>query len=93
MRARLATAEWPQYLPWVLLGLRVARKEDRGISLEEMDYGTQLALPAQLTAEVELPLAAILQSLGTAEPIPTHHQALPTLVEPTDPWAMRSLCM
>jgi transposase InsO family protein len=28
LRARLAGVEWPQHLPWVLLGLRAAPKED-----------------------------------------------------------------
>ena len=44
-------------------------------------YDAQLALPAQLTAEAELPMEAILQSLGTTEPIQIRHQSLPTPTE------------
>ncbi len=39
LRARLAGPQWPSYLPSVLLGLRVAPKEDCGISSAELVYG------------------------------------------------------
>jgi transposase InsO family protein len=32
LRARLAGSRWPEHLPWVLLGLRTAPKEDSGVS-------------------------------------------------------------
>jgi transposase InsO family protein len=32
LRARLGGSRWPEHLPWVLLGLRTAPKEDSGIS-------------------------------------------------------------
>ena len=38
LRTCLTAAEWPQHLPWVLLGLCVAPKEDSGISSLEMVY-------------------------------------------------------
>jgi len=31
LKARLAAAEWPQQLSWLLLGFRTAPKEDSGI--------------------------------------------------------------
>jgi len=82
LKARLATADWPQHLPWVLLGIRNAPKEDSGRSAAEMVFGTTLALPGQLTAEEELPVADILESIRTAEPIPTRHS---NWVPPTEP--------
>ncbi len=35
LRARLASTEWPEHLPWVLHGLRTAPKEDSAISSAE----------------------------------------------------------
>jgi hypothetical protein len=40
----LAGAEWPLHLPWVLLGLRAAPKEDSVVSSSELVYGTALIL-------------------------------------------------
>jgi transposase InsO family protein len=45
LKARLATADWPSHLPWVLLGLRVAPREDSGVSVAELLYGAALSLP------------------------------------------------
>ncbi|MBX9657126.1 MAG: DDE-type integrase/transposase/recombinase [Nitrospiraceae bacterium] len=82
LKARLATADWPQHLPWVLLGIRNAPKEDSGCSAAELVFGTTLALPGQLTAEEELPIAKLLESIRTAAPIPTRHG---TWAPPTEP--------
>jgi hypothetical protein len=48
LRARLAGVEWEQHLPWVLLRLRAAPKEDSAISAAEFMFGTKLALPGEL---------------------------------------------
>jgi hypothetical protein len=45
LRARLDNQDWPSHLPWVMLGLRVAPKEDCGLSSAEMVYGEALTLP------------------------------------------------
>jgi hypothetical protein len=39
LRSRLAGVHWPQHLPWVLLGLRAAPKEDSGTSSAELVHG------------------------------------------------------
>ncbi|MFN9979825.1 MAG: DDE-type integrase/transposase/recombinase, partial [bacterium] len=39
LRARSAANDWPDHLPWVLLGLRAAPKEDSAISSAEMVLG------------------------------------------------------
>jgi hypothetical protein len=44
LRARLAGVEWPQHLPWVLLGLRSAPKEDAAMSSAELVFGAALTL-------------------------------------------------
>ena len=41
LRARLACAECPEHLPWVLLGLRSAPKEDSAVSSAELMFTVQ----------------------------------------------------
>jgi transposase InsO family protein len=48
LRAREAGAAWHSHLPWVLLGLRAAPKEESGISSAEQVLGTPLVLPGEL---------------------------------------------
>jgi hypothetical protein len=67
LRARLAGSRWPEHLPWVLLGLRTAPKEDSGISAAELVYGAALALPAEFLSAAEPPAAEFLQKLQQVE--------------------------
>ncbi|MFO0001722.1 MAG: hypothetical protein ACK559_11365, partial [bacterium] len=39
LRTRLAGNDWPAHLPWILLGLRAAPKEDSGVSSAELVLG------------------------------------------------------
>jgi hypothetical protein len=55
LRVRSAANDWPDHLPWVLLGLRVAPKEDSAVSFEEMVPGDPLVLPGQLPTAGEPP--------------------------------------
>ena len=48
LKASLTTSTWTQELPWVLLGLCTAFKEDIGSSSAELVYGTTLSLPGEL---------------------------------------------
>jgi hypothetical protein len=48
LRARGAGAAWHSYLPWILLGLKAAPKEDSGISSAEMVLGVPVQLPGEL---------------------------------------------
>ena len=45
LTARLRDATWIRQLPWVLLGIRAATKEDLDCSPAELVYGHQLRLP------------------------------------------------
>jgi hypothetical protein len=63
LRARLAGSRWPEHLPWVLLGLRTATKEDSGVSAAELVYGAVLELPAEFLSTAEPPAAEFLQKL------------------------------
>ena len=45
--ARLASSDWFEHLPWVLLGLRTSPREDSATSASEAVYGSDLTLPGQ----------------------------------------------
>ena len=47
-----------EHLPWVLLGLRAAPKEEAGVSAAEATYGHSLVLPSQLQPPPRAPQAA-----------------------------------
>jgi hypothetical protein len=91
LKARLASVDWPQHLPWVLLGLRTAPKEDSAISSAELLYGAPLTLPAQLAADVETPEDVLQRNRATLRPPPVRHAAWPTPTEP--PAALRDASM
>jgi len=82
LKACMAPADWPQHLPWVLLDINNAPKEDTGKSAAQMVYGTSLTLPAQMAARDELPVDEILWNLSTAAPIPTRHSQKEAPTEP-----------
>jgi len=48
LRVRSGVWEQLQHLPWVMLGLRTAKKEEAAISSTEAVLGTPLSLPGQL---------------------------------------------
>ena len=55
LRARGAGPDWLSHLPWVLMGLRAAPKEDSAISSAEMVLGSNIILPGQLLEMPEPP--------------------------------------
>ena len=63
LRARLAASDWLSHLPWILLGLRSAPKEDHNISSAELLYGVPLTLPGELLESEEPPAATFLEKL------------------------------
>jgi hypothetical protein len=69
LKSRTAAADWPQHLPWVLLDINNAPKEDTGKLAAQMVYGTSLTLPAQMDAGDKLPVDKILRNLSTATTI------------------------
>ena len=46
LRAHQAGVKWLKHLPWVLLAIRAAPKEDSGVSAAEAVFGGQLLDPA-----------------------------------------------
>jgi hypothetical protein len=71
LRARLAGPDWPEHLPWVLLGLRAVPKEDSAVSAAELMFGTPLVLPGQLLHTGELPVSEVVKKLRDASPLAT----------------------
>ncbi len=64
LRARLDNQDWPSHLPWVMLELRAALKEDCGISSAELVYGEALTLPGDFLEASTPPGDSFLQLLG-----------------------------
>ena len=58
LRSRLNGPNWVDELPWVLLGLRTAPKEDLHTSAAEMVYGTPLTVPGDFVCPSDDPVAA-----------------------------------
>ena len=85
LQARLAATDWLSHLPWVLLGLRVAPKEDHNISSTELLYGVPLTLPGELLDVQEPPAAIFLEHLHSSpsslQTRPLQAQSSPSLPE------------
>lgn len=48
LRARGAGCHWHQQLPWILLGIRTAPKDDTGFSPAQIVYGSGVRIPGTL---------------------------------------------
>jgi len=74
LRARLASSDWFDHLPWVLLGLRVAPREDSATSASEMVYGSDLILPHQFLSMQDPPTSQfyddLRKSMSGFRPVP-----------------------
>jgi hypothetical protein len=68
LKVRLVGSQWSSVLPWVLLGLRAAPREDSGVSATKLVYGAPLALPGPLLSAAEPPLEFFLQQLQSSVP-------------------------
>ena len=55
LRARGCTTAWADHLPWVMLGIRAARKKESGTSAGEVALGHVLAVPGQLLSTTAPP--------------------------------------
>ena len=53
--ARGGAAAWKDHLPWVLLGMRAAPREESGVSAAEAALQQQLVVPGQLPPPSERP--------------------------------------
>ncbi len=77
LRACCAAANWVDHLPWVLLGLRAAAREDDGSTPAQAVFGSPLILPGQFLDSPELPSKIFLEqfskTLSAAEHTATRH--------------------
>jgi len=65
LRARCAATNWADHLPWVMLGLRSAPREDDSSTPAQAIYGSPLILPGQFLDSPELPSADFLRQMST----------------------------
>ncbi len=80
MWSRAAAADWHDHIPWVLLGIRAAYREDSKFSPAEAVYGSQLILPGQfINTAKSPPFLSDLQTTmtGCRLPPPARHNAAP----------------
>lgn len=77
LRARLTGPDWSDALPWVLLGIRTAPKEDLNSSSAELVYGAPLTVPGDFLANPQEPqtptdfLPQLRAKVGGLAPVPT----------------------
>eukprot|EP00096_Caligus_rogercresseyi_P009775 TRINITY_DN3386_c0_g1_i3.p1 TRINITY_DN3386_c0_g1~~TRINITY_DN3386_c0_g1_i3.p1 ORF type:complete len:608 (+),score=-10.49 TRINITY_DN3386_c0_g1_i3:209-1825(+) len=82
LKARGAGPNWTDELPWVLLGIRSAPKEDLNTSSAELVYGTTIRVPGEFfsnhrSVNAPLELKILRDKLGSLKPIPmSHHSQL-----------------
>ncbi len=86
LRAHCAAANWVDHLPWVLLGLSAAAREDDGSTPAEAVFGSPLILPGQFLDSPELPSKIFLdqfsKTLSAAEHTSTKHNTVPACRPP-----------
>jgi hypothetical protein len=63
LQARLENRDGSGQLPWMMMGLRAAPKEDCGLSFAELVYGEPLTLPGEFLEGVERPPPGFTQLL------------------------------
>ncbi len=66
LRAQLAGADWPDHLPWLLLGLHAAPQEDSGISAAKLVYGSPMSLPGQFLPTAKPPPLSSVRQLQSS---------------------------
>ena len=90
LRARCAAPDWVAHLPWVMLGLRAAPREEDAISPAQAVFGTPIILPGQLLNPSEMQLTEFLsktaKTLGAAKnTVARHNTASQRAAPPTIP--------
>ena len=90
LRTRLTGPQWAQELPWVLLGIRTAPKEDLGCSSAELVYGAPVTVPREFfPAHTSQPnhnseLQRFCEQVQALVPIPTSHHGITPISIPPD---------
>lgn len=90
LRARLTGPNWMDELPWVMLGIRTAPKEDLGTSSAELVFGAPLMVPGDFVpAAPSSPsptqfLSSLRDKVRSLAPVPTSRHGLHTARIPSD---------
>ena len=90
LRARLKGPNWIDELPWILLGIRTAPKEDLGTSSAELVYGEPLTVPGDFipasgnAREPTSHLQALRNKVRSLAPVPTSQHGLQSSSVPKD---------
>ena len=90
LRARLTGPRWCDELPWVLLGIRTAPKEDLHSSSAELVYGAPLTVPGDFIAsptgsrEPRPFLTALRDKVQSFVPVPTSNHGLQSTSVPPE---------
>ena len=90
LKARLTGPNWTDELPWVLLGVRTAPKEDLGCSSAELVYGAPLTVPGDFLAnqgnqpDHHRELQRLRDQVRTLAPVPTSQHGNTPASVPTD---------
>ena len=66
LHARLASSNWFEHLPWVLLGLCTSPIENSATSVFEAVYGSELTLPGQFLEVQDPPTNLFYENLKNA---------------------------
>ena len=88
LRARLTGPNWIDELPWVLLGIRTAPKEDLGCSSADLVYGSPLTVPGDFIAKEgqhtdhNSQLQQLRERVGTLAPVPTSRHGIVSVSVP-----------
>jgi hypothetical protein len=75
LRSRAAGDKWTTHLPWILLGLWVAPKDDSNTSSAELVFGCRITVPGQFLDSPEPPATSFLEELRDVRPIPTRQRS------------------
>ena len=77
LRARLASSDWFEHMPWVLLGLHTSPREDSDSSTSEAVYGSVLTLSGQFLEVQDPPTNLFYENLKNSmagfQPTPPCH--------------------
>ncbi|XP_059417312.1 uncharacterized protein LOC132152576 [Carassius carassius] len=90
LRASLTGSDWADRLPWVMLGLRSAPKEDLQVSSAELVYGQPLRIPGEFLPDATAPWSVASHRAASRDiadafvPIPTSHHGFPRSYVPKD---------
>ena len=88
LKARLKGPDWIDELPWVMLGIRTAPKQDLGTSSAELVYGAPLTVPGDFVPTGRKPpepnavLSRLRDKVGKFAPVPTSRHGI---AEPSVP--------